>query len=82
MEYPTEIQRNNFNIILNQNELKSLIALTELKKINPNELIINLIQTELKKSIENFEENFTYISSEKSLATDWLTEENKIWDTL
>jgi hypothetical protein len=82
MEFPSKIQQNNININLNQNEFNSLIALTELKKITPNDLIINLIRTELKKSIDNFEKNYTYISSEKSLAKDWLTEENRIWDTL
>lgn len=46
-------------------------------KNNETELYLKQITEQ-----NNFDKYFTYISSEKSLEEDWLTEENKVWDTI
>jgi hypothetical protein len=41
----------------------------------------SLTEDEIRNFVIN-EKNFPYLASEKSLAKDWMTEENKVWDNL
>jgi hypothetical protein len=78
----TKIKRDQFlNMRLTENELGTVKALATLKKMSVNKVVLELVYKEFKKIVDDeVEKNYSYLMAESSLAEDWDSDADKVWD--
>ena len=78
----TKIIRDRFlNMRLTDKELGTIKALATMKKMPVNRVLVELVYKEFKKVVdEEVEKNYTYLMAESSLAEDWNSDADKVWD--